>query len=132
MQKGSKGHFQCDYVLPVMFLSSKSPGSSISIPSGSGAANQPITIRVRVVRLMKVRVSSCSSVAANMKPPVVALTFAEGMTEQDANKQKMVCLLGSIVKASGPCTQSVFQHLGSSSMRDGRSNGSQYGPMVNA
>lgn len=60
------------------------------------------------------------------------LTFAKGMTEQDVNKHKMVCLLVAVVKASGPCSQSVFQHLGSSSMRDGRSNGSQYGPMVNA
>lgn len=62
-----------------------------------------------------------------MKSPVVA--FAEGMTELDVNKHKMVCLLGAVVKASAACTQSVFKHPGSSSMRD---NGSQYGPMVNA
>ena len=129
MQKGGKGHFRCDYVLTFMFSSSKSLHPSIGIPSGSGAANQPITISTRVVRLMKVRVSSCSSVAANMKS---LLTFAKGMTEQGVNEHEMVSLLVAVVKASGPGTQSVFQHLSSSSMRDGRSNGSQYGPMVNA
>lgn len=69
MQKGGKGHFWCDYFLTFTFSSSKSLGPSISIPPGSSAANQPITISAWDVRLTKGCVSSCSSVAANMKSP---------------------------------------------------------------
>lgn len=80
------------------------------------------------------RVSSCSSVAANINPPRhKALTFARGMIEHGVRHHRDgVCALVAAVKASGCCTQSVLQHLGSSSVRDGRSSGSQCGPKVNA
>lgn len=61
-----------------------------------------------------------------------ALTFFKGVIEQDINMHEMVGCVVAVVKISGTCTQSVSQHLNTSSMRNDGSNGSQYGPMVNA